>query len=124
MDTAIIFDYSVLSEDALGATTEEKMAEMAAKQLLDIRESRMELLTGDTERGYDGASLQKVLDQLETTERKLTELFVSKNHYPLPSAVRDTLKQATWYLTLAPTDNGWQIKGKRRHPKHGEPTPS
>lgn len=78
IDTAIIFDYSVLNEDALGATTEEKMAEMAAKQILDIRESRMELLTGDTERGYDGASLQKVLDRLETTERKLTELFVGK----------------------------------------------
>ena len=78
IDTAIIFDYSVLNEDALGATTEEKMAEMAAKQILDIRESRMELLTGDTERGYDGAALQKVLDQLETTERKLTELFVGK----------------------------------------------
>lgn len=78
IDTAIIFDYSVLNEDVLGATTEEKMAEMAAKQLLDIRESRMELLTGDTERGYDGASLQKILDRLETTERKLTELFVGK----------------------------------------------
>ena len=78
IDTAIIFDYSVLNEDALGATTEEKMAEMAAKQILDIRESRMELLTGDTERGYDGASLQKILDRLETTERKLTELFVGK----------------------------------------------
>ena len=79
IDTAIIFDYSVLNEDALGAITEEKMAEMAAKQILDIRESRMELLTGDTERGYDGASLQKVLDQLETTERKLTELIISED---------------------------------------------
>lgn len=46
------------------------------------------------------------------------------NHYPLSPALRDTLKQATWYLTLAPADNSWQIKGKRQHPKHGEPAPA
>lgn len=46
------------------------------------------------------------------------------NHYPLPPAIRATLKQATWYLTLAPADNSWQIKGKRQYPGHGETAPA
>lgn len=57
-------------------------------------------------------------------DQSLTLTATAPNHYPLPPAVRDTLKQATWYLTLAPADNSWQIRGKRRHPKHGEPAPA
>ena len=45
------------------------------------------------------------------------------NHYPLPAAIQQTLREATWYLTLAPADNSWKIKGKRRHPKPDEPPP-
>lgn len=43
------------------------------------------------------------------------------NHYPLPAAVQQTLTEATWYLSLAPADNSWKIKGKYPHPKPGEP---
>ena len=45
------------------------------------------------------------------------------NHYPLPAAVQQTLTEATWYLSLAPADNSWKIKGKYPHPKPGEPPP-
>ena len=46
------------------------------------------------------------------------------NHYPLPAAVQQTLPTATWYLTLAPADKTWKIKGKYPHPKRGEPPPA
>lgn len=85
IDTAIYFDYSALSDEVLGATTEEKMAELAAKQILSLRESRMELLSGDTERNYDGASLQQLLSRLEATERTLTELFTGKTIHIIES---------------------------------------
>ena len=45
------------------------------------------------------------------------------NHYPLPAAVQQTLPTATWYLSLAPADKTWKIKGKYPHPKRGEPPP-
>ena len=45
------------------------------------------------------------------------------NHYPLPAAVQQTLPTATWYLTLAPADRNWKIKGKYPHPKADEPPP-
>ena len=45
------------------------------------------------------------------------------NHYPLPAAVQQTLPTATWYLSLAPADHSWKIKGKYPHPKRGEPPP-
>lgn len=46
------------------------------------------------------------------------------NHYPLPAAVQQTLPTATWYLSLAPADKTWKIKGKYPHPKRGEPPPA
>lgn len=81
IDTTIFFDYSLLGDDVLGATTEEKMAELVAKQILSLRESRMHMLSGDDERNYDGASLRQMLDRLEATERTLTELFTGKTTY-------------------------------------------
>ena len=46
------------------------------------------------------------------------------NHYPLPAAVQQTLQTATWYLSLAPADKTWKIKGKYPHPKADEPPPA
>ena len=45
------------------------------------------------------------------------------NHYPLPAAVQQTLGEATWYLTLAPANRTWKIKGKYPHSKADEPPP-
>ena len=57
------------------------------------------------------------LDQTHTLQAD------APNHYPLPAAVQQTLPTATWYLSLAPADNSWKIKGKYPHPKPGEPPP-
>ena len=57
------------------------------------------------------------LDQTHTLQAD------APNHYPLPAAVQQTLPTATWYLSLAPADKTWKIKGKYPHPKRGEPPP-
>ena len=62
-------------------------------------------------------SIKAALDQRHTLQAD------APNHYPLPAAVQQTLTEATWYLSLAPADNSWKIKGKYPHPKPGEPPP-
>lgn len=57
------------------------------------------------------------LDQTHTLQAD------APNHYPLSAAVQQTLPTATWYLSLAPADKTWKIKGKYPHPKRGEPPP-
>ena len=78
-DTAIIFDYSVLSEDVLIATSEAKMAEIVAKQIFKIRESRMEILSGDSEREIDSENLPLIISELDRTERELIAFFEGKS---------------------------------------------
>ncbi len=73
-----LFDMTQLGEDALVATSIPKMAEMAAKQIFMIRESRTNLLVGDNENLPDGAALQLMLKRLDEAERELVALFVGK----------------------------------------------
>jgi len=79
IDTTILFNYSVLSEDALMAISDAKMAEMAAKQIFKIRESRMEILSGESETEYKGDALQLVISELGRIEKELIALFEGKS---------------------------------------------
>jgi len=79
IDTTLLFNYSVLSEDALMATSETKMAEMAAKQIFKIRESRIEILSGESETEYKGDALQLVISELDKIEKELVALFEGKS---------------------------------------------
>ncbi len=74
-ETITDLDYSVLNEDVLNAQTEEKMAIIVAKQIIQIRESRMELMSGEADNNYDGEALSRMLDNLNEAEVKLTRLF-------------------------------------------------
>ena len=78
-DTLLLFDYSMLSEDALMATSEAKMAEIAAKQIFRIRESKMEILSGESEKEYSGDALQLVINELDKIEKELVALFEGKS---------------------------------------------
>lgn len=78
IDTIIQFDLSQLGEEALVSSSIPKMAEMAAKQIYRIRESRANLLLGDNERLPDGVSLTLMLQKLDESERELVALFVGK----------------------------------------------
>ncbi|HPW90519.1 MAG TPA: DUF4831 family protein [Paludibacteraceae bacterium] len=78
VDTVIRFDFAQLGEEALVSSSIPKMAEMAAKQIYHIRESRTNLLSGDNEELPDGVSLTLMLQKLDETEAELMALFIGK----------------------------------------------
>lgn len=78
-DTNIHFGMEYLGEEALVSTSIPKMAELAAKQIYQIREARMALLTGDVNNQPDGKALQIMMDRLDKQEEELVALFAGKS---------------------------------------------
>ena len=69
-----------LTEDILSATSLSKRAELTAREILDIRESKNSIKRGQVESmPKDGASLKIVLSELDRQERTLTQMFVGYN---------------------------------------------
>ena len=67
----------VFSEELLMSASTAKMAEVAAKQLYRIRESRLNLVTGEVdELPADGESFKLIMQQLDEQEAALTALFM------------------------------------------------
>jgi hypothetical protein len=67
---------SIYTEEYLRAGSTLKMAEVAAKQIYQIRENRNDLISGNAENApRDGEGLKLVLGQLDAQEKALTELF-------------------------------------------------
>lgn len=88
----------VMNEELLKAGSKAKQAEIAARQVFRIRESRLNLLTGDVDNlPADGASFQLVLDNLEAQEAAYMALFtgtrevktVTRTFYVTPSEAAD-----------------------------------
>ncbi|WP_243348045.1 DUF4831 family protein [Parabacteroides sp. FAFU027] len=68
---------NVLSEEALASGSVAKMAEVAAKQIFKLRESRTDLLAGDAENApKDGEGLKVLFAQLDEQESSLMALFM------------------------------------------------
>jgi len=68
--------HSVYTEEYLRAGSVPKMAEVAAKQIYKLRESRTDLLTGEADNApRDGEGMKIVLSNLEAQEKALVELF-------------------------------------------------
>ncbi len=73
---AKVTNASVLSEELLMAGSTARQAEVAAKQIYRIRESRMNILTGEADNlPPDGEAMELVIQQLEEQEKSLTNLF-------------------------------------------------
>ncbi len=67
---------TLFTEEYLRAGSTAKMAEILAKQIYKIRESRMDILTGDADNApSDGVAMKLILEQLEAQEKALVELF-------------------------------------------------
>lgn len=67
---------SVLSEELLMAGSTSRQAEVAAKQIYRIRESRLDILTGEADNlPPDGDAMKLVIQQLEAQEQALSDLF-------------------------------------------------
>lgn len=65
-----------MTEEILMAGSSAKMAELVAKEIYKVRESKSSLLRGEVESmPKDGASLKLVLDKLDEQEQAMTELF-------------------------------------------------
>lgn len=67
---------SFMTEEMLTATSSIKMAELVAKEIYNIRESKSTLIKGQADyMPKDGDALQIMLDNLATQEKALTEMF-------------------------------------------------
>jgi len=72
-----IASHSVFTEEYLRAGSVSKMAEVAAKQIYKLRDSRTDLLTGNADNApRDGEGMKIVLANLDAQEKALTELFI------------------------------------------------
>ena len=91
-----IANASVLSEELLMAGSTAKQAEVAAKQIYRIRDSRLNILTGEADNlPPDGEAMKLVIQQLEEQEQALTNLFTGIQ-------VRDT---SDYEITIDPYDD-------------------
>lgn len=69
--------YSVLNEEQLSAGSTAKMAESAAKQIYRLRESRINIATGDVDHlPADAESYRMIMKQHDDQEAALTEMFL------------------------------------------------
>lgn len=73
-----ISDLLPLTEEYMMASSTAKMAEGAAKQIYQIREGRMNLLSGDVNNFPQGAAMSDLLNRMDREEQLLTELFTGK----------------------------------------------
>lgn len=72
----IIDPRKFLTEEILMASSRAKMAELVAKEIYNIRESKNALLRGEADNmPQDGAQLRIMLDNLNLQERAMTEMF-------------------------------------------------
>lgn len=68
--------HSFLTEEILMSSSSAKMAELVAKEIYSIRESKNALLRGEADNmPKDGAQLKLMLDNLNLQERAMTEMF-------------------------------------------------
>ncbi len=68
-----------LTEEILMASSTAKRAELVAKEIYAIRESRNALLRGEADNmPQDGTQLKLMLDQLNLQEQAMTEMFAGK----------------------------------------------
>ena len=68
-----------LTEEILMASSTAKMAELVAKEIYNIRESKNALLRGEADNmPKDGAQLKLMLDNLNQQETAMTEMFSGK----------------------------------------------
>lgn len=70
---------TILSEEILRAGSVAKQAELVAKQIYLLRESRTNILTGEADNmPPDGAAYKLVMEQLEANEKALMSMFIGR----------------------------------------------
>lgn len=108
--------YAVLTEEQLAAGSTAKMAEMAAKQIYRLRESRLNLVTGDVDQlPADGESFKLIMKQLDDQEAALTAMFLGTTQKetitkvmrinPTEKEGKEMLFRFSKYLGIVDNDN-------------------
>lgn len=70
---------SFMTEEMLMASSRAKMAELTAKEIFNIRESKNALIRGEADNmPTDGEQLKLMLDNLKVQEEAMTSLFIGK----------------------------------------------
>ncbi len=89
-----------MTEDILSAGSTAKMAELSAKEIYDIRDSRNQLSRGEADNlPKDGAQLKLMYENMSRQEQALTQLFYGT-----------TTKDTTWTsLDCYPTKEGRSV---------------
>lgn len=77
-DVDTIFHTELLGEECLTSTSIPKMAERAAKQIFQLREARLAILSCDVNHQPDGSATKEILERIDREERELTALFIGK----------------------------------------------
>ncbi|MGI6242999.1 MAG: DUF4831 family protein [Prevotella sp.] len=90
----------LMSEEILNAGSNAKMAELTAREIYDIRDSRNQLSRGEADfMPQDGAQLRMMLANLDKQERGLAQLFEGK-----------TEKDTIWTtIDYTPTTEGQEV---------------
>lgn len=90
----------LMSEEILKASSNAKMAELTAREIYDIRDSRNQLSRGEADfMPQDGAQLRMMLANLDRQEQGLAQLFEGKVE-----------KDTTWTtIDYAPTTEGQEV---------------
>lgn len=85
-----------LTEETLRAGSKSKQAELIARQIFTLRETRNSILTGDADTmPPDGNAYKLVMEQLDTQEKALTSMFIG-------TEVIEEIEAKTY--TIIPTD--------------------
>ena len=72
---------ALMTEELLMAGSVTRQAEVAARQIYKLRETRMDILSGEADNmPPDGEAMKIVLQQLTDQEQALTALFVGEKH--------------------------------------------
>lgn len=95
-----------MSEEILAAGSTAKMAELTALEIYEIRDSKNQLVRGQADfMPQDGAQMRLMLDQLETQDNALTQMFGgtetrdTTEHVFLYYPDRETRKQVLFRLS-------------------------
>ncbi|MCH4148493.1 MAG: DUF4831 family protein [Prevotella sp.] len=87
-----------MNEDILSAGSTAKMAELCAQEIYDIRDSRSQLSRGQAEfMPKDGAQLKIMMDNLDTQERALMQVFEGTTY-------KDTLEKVFTFVPTQPVN--------------------
>ena len=115
-DVSKLPSHSVYTEEYLQAGSVTKMAEVAAKQIYNLRESRTDMLTGNADNApRDGEGMKIVLANLDAQEKTLTELFTGTTSVeslyaefeiePLSDMNKEVLFRFSKYLGIVDSDD-------------------